>query len=119
MARRPSGDVEICSLLNALLSCFVHTPCPAWGCGRPHAGATPHRGRVGGTEGTPAVRWQRGVIPLVSGGGLRRPSEPRPSHSVCVGRGHKCTGASLPPCPQEGLHKYVLCEPGSFFSIEF
>lgn len=52
MARRPSGDLETCSLPNALLSCLVHTPCPAWGCGCPHAVAAPHRGRVGDSEGT-------------------------------------------------------------------
>lgn len=51
-ARCPSGALEVCSLLNGFLSCFVHTPCPAGGCGCPHAGAPPHRGRVGDTEGT-------------------------------------------------------------------
>lgn len=54
LARCPvSGDVEICFLANALLSCFVLTRCPASrGCGWPHTGVCPPEagwGRCGGS----------------------------------------------------------------------
>lgn len=78
VARCPPGDLEICSLLNAVLSCFVSTPCPAWGCGCPHAGAPPHRGWVGDTPGTRGLRHMlSGTLLAVAFTAIKR------SNSVC------------------------------------
>lgn len=78
VARCPPGDLEICSLLNAVLSCFVCTPCPAWGCGCPHAGAPPHRGWVGDTPGTRGLRHMlSGILLAVAFTAIKR------SNSVC------------------------------------
>lgn len=59
LARCPvSGDVEICFLANALLSCLVLTRCPAsGGCGWPHTGVCPPRGWMGTLRGLRAIQW--------------------------------------------------------------